>query len=297
VYVCTDGAPEPLTGFTDPEHTARGVLAAVLARPGDNVAAHETRDHEHGTATSIRTLLDEYETLAHHALKPRWADLLTAAGLTPEQLSDVQGSPAYGALSTALRRADAHGLPVAAALPRLLDGAAHKTQDLAAVVHARVERFTDAALDAGRGGPARLVGGLVPAVVDVADVELADALHARELLVDARTYLVLKRARLARAPWLAALGPQPTDQRSHRRWTTAARTVAAYRDRYDITDPTTPLGPGAGADRQRAAARDLAATAIATLATGAELLRPALLRPSGHSPPAVERECQIPMGR
>ncbi len=110
VYVCTDGAPEPLTGFADQEQTARGVLDAVLARTGDNTTAHETRHLEHETATSIRTLLAEYETIAHHALAPRWADLLTRAGLTPDQVADVEDSPAYGALSTALRRAEAHGL-------------------------------------------------------------------------------------------------------------------------------------------------------------------------------------------
>ncbi len=33
MYVCTDGAPEPLTGFADQENTARGVLTAVLSGP------------------------------------------------------------------------------------------------------------------------------------------------------------------------------------------------------------------------------------------------------------------------
>lgn len=150
---------------------------------------------------------------------------------------------------------------------------------------------------AGRGRLAQLVGGLIPAALHVGDAELADALQTRERLVDARSDLVLERARLAGAPWLAALGAEPAEERSRRSWTAAARTVAAYRDRYHITDPTTPLGPGVGADRQRAAARDLAATAIATLRTGVDVDEPDFPRRSSEPPLAVERDRRIPTGR
>lgn len=298
VYVCTDGASEPLTGFADVEHTARGVLEVVLSRTGDNTSAHEVRDLEHENATSIRTLLAEYETLAHHALAPRWADLLTRAGLTPQQVADLEDSPAYGAVSTSLRRAQAHRLPLAAALPRLIDGADRGADDLAAVLHARIERFTDAAVAGGRAAPARLVGGLVPAALDVADTEAVTALRVRARLVDERADALIKRARTAGAPWLDTLAPEPTEEPARSAWAAAARTVAAYRDRYGVTDQRDPLGPDAGNAGQRAAGRDLAAAALATLGVeGGGGARPSTPRPARPAEPKLEPECRTPVGR
>jgi len=297
VYVCTDGAPEPLTGFADQQQTARGVLEAVIARTGDNDSAHEVRHLEHETATSIRTRLAEYETIAHHALAPRWADLLTRAGLTPEQVADVEDSPAYGALSTALRRAEAHGLPLAAAMPRLVDGAGRDADDLAAVLHARVERFTDAAIAGGRTRPARLVGGLVPPALDVADTAAAEALRSRERLVEERADTMLERARTAGAPWAGALGNPPAVEPARSAWIAAARTVAAYRDRYGITEHGHPLGPAVETDRQRAGDRARAADALVTLGVDGGRRQPrarGLARPAAPGP---ERECRTSVGR
>ena len=42
-------------------------------------------------------------------------------------------------------------------------------------------------------------------------------------------------------PWTNALGAAPTDRRRAATWRKAARVVAAYRDRYRITDDA-PLG-------------------------------------------------------
>src|SRR5699024_9621990 len=43
------------------------------------------------------------------------------------------------------------------------------------------------------------------------------------------------------APWMRALGTSPSDTRRAAAWRRAARVVAAYRDRYRITDDA-PLG-------------------------------------------------------
>ncbi|MFZ1287273.1 MAG: TrwC relaxase, partial [Candidatus Phosphoribacter sp.] len=120
-YVCTDRAAETLAGFANDPLTAQTVLESVLGHVGAATSAHEVRDGETETATSIRTLAAEYETIAHHAQTSHWHHLLADAGLTTEQVQAVEDSPAYGALSVALRRAEAHGLPVPAALPRLTD--------------------------------------------------------------------------------------------------------------------------------------------------------------------------------
>jgi conjugative relaxase-like TrwC/TraI family protein len=261
-YVCTDRPVEPLPGFADEPTTARDVLLAVLGHVGATTSAHETRDIETETAASIRTLAAEYETLAHHAQAPRWRALLTAAGLAPSVVADIEESPAYGAVSVALRRADGHALPVDRAMPRLTTGLDRAVHDPAAVLHARVQRWTNAAVTAGRGRPASLVAGLIPAARGVSDSEMAAALHAREQLMEQRADQLLDRARAASAPWLRRLGAPPDDHAGREAWQRRARAVAAYRDRYAITDSHRPLGRASVASQQQQAERDLAAQAL-----------------------------------
>jgi hypothetical protein len=77
-----------------------------------------------------------------------------------------------------------------------------------------------------------------------------------------RTALERERARTtiaetaitAREPWTRALGPTPLDVHQRWNWVAQVRTVAAYRDRYHITD-TTPLGTERGGDNQHADAQ------------------------------------------
>ncbi|CAM2973054.1 MULTISPECIES: hypothetical protein [Dermacoccus] len=44
-------------------------------------------------------------------------------------------------------------------------------------------------------------------------------------------------------PWTADLGTASKGEKQQAAWWSAARTVAAYRDRYGITDDRTPFGP------------------------------------------------------
>jgi hypothetical protein len=282
VYVATDREVETLTGFADEAPTGRGVLLAALATPGAAVSAHEVADDERETASSIRTLAAEYETLAAVAQAPRWAAALTEAGLDGAAVAQMEASPAYGALSTALRRADAHQLPVEAALPRLAAGVMAGTRDPAAVLHARVEAWTAAAIRTGRAAPLEAVAGLLPAVrwaaaAPEAELErslsglgaarvpadLAAALRDRHVLMDQRVDELLDRAARADAPWLASLGPQPT-RRQAAAWETARRAVAAYRDRYCVTTRDV-LGPVVVGDTQRDDARTRCVQAVAAV--------------------------------
>jgi conjugative relaxase-like TrwC/TraI family protein len=261
-YVCTDVLPEPLHGFTDAPVTGRGVLTAVLSHVGAATSAHEVRAGEAEAAASINTLAAEYETLAHLADAPHWTALLADSGLTHEQVSAVSDSPAFGALTTALRRAEVYGLTVAAALPSLVERADAGAVDLASVLHERVDRWTRASLDAGRGRQARLIGGLIPTALHTVTGEIADALTARERLMEERAALLVQRAVVADARWLDELGAVPMDSDGRSRWEGRARTVAAYRDRYGVTDPLAALGFGEVRDRQQAVARALAAEAL-----------------------------------
>jgi len=263
-YVCTDRPVEPLPGFDDQPTTARSVLTAVMGNVGAAVSAHETAESEREQAASIRTLAAEYETIAHHAQTPRWTQMLTRAGLTPTQLDAVTASPAFGALATALRRAEAHGLNLEAALPRLIERADAGTVDLASVLHQRIERWTDMS----GGGTSRrnesFVLGLLPAAT-AEDPEMAAALHDRIQLMEQRADELIDRARLANAPWLAQLGPQPADPQDAATWRARARTVAAYRERHQVADPWGLLGDMESGTQQQRREATLAARAMTDL--------------------------------
>ena len=260
-YVCTDRPVEPLPGFEDQPTTARSVLTAVMGNVGAAVSAHETAEAERETATSIRTLAAEYETIAHHAQTPRWTQMLARAGLIPTQLDAVTVSPAFGALTTALRRAEAHGLNIEAALPRLLERVDAGTVDLAAVLHQRIERWADVSSTNTSGSADRFVLGLLPAAA-AEHPEMAAALTERVHLMEQRADELLDRARTASAPWLTQLGPEPPDPQQAAGWRARARTVVAYRERHQITDPWSALGTADGGNAQQRREEAIAARSM-----------------------------------
>ena len=292
-YVCTDVLPEPLQGFADVAPTSRGVLTAVLSHVGAATSAHEVRFDEAEAVSSIRTLAAEYETIAHLAEAPHWTALLERSGFASDQVRAIQTSPAFGALTTSLRRAEAYGLSVDAALPALADRANIGAVDIASVLHERVDRWTTASINAGRGRPARLVGGLIPAASRAAAGEMADALTVRERMIDERAALLVDRARAADAPWLSELGPIPVEAAGRARWERRARVVAAYRDHYGVTDGRDPLGPATEDDRQRAAARDIAAAIGIDAVAG----RSGVARVAAPAAPAPGPQRQASVGR
>jgi len=263
-YVCTDRVAEPLPGFEDEPTTARGVLTAVMGNVGAAISAHETAENEREQAASIRTLAAEYETIAHHAQTPRWTRLLTGAGLDARQVEEIVGSPAFGAMSTALRRAEALGLPVEAALPRLLERIDVGAADPASVLHQRVERWVASSPATGTDPRSGHVLGLIPPAT-VTDPEAATALTERIRLMEQRADELIDRARVAKAPWLAQLGPEPVEPQDAAAWRAAARTVVAYRERHQITDHWGPLGTVDERNAQQHREATIAARAITDL--------------------------------
>src|SRR5690606_36300445 len=80
---------------------------------------------------------------------------------------------------------------------------------------------------------------------------------------------VLDGAQTESVPWTKALGAQPNDRRRAATWRKAARVVAAYLDRYRITDDA-PLGaPPESAAQKIDAARARAALDQARVAAEA----------------------------
>lgn len=254
-YVATDTtddahvAPHP---SDNPDATARSVLYGVLQHVGAELSAHETITVEHERWGSIAQLAAEYETIAQAGQHNRWARLLTASGLDEKQVDDVLGSDTYGALSAELRRAEANHHDLDALFPRLVAARDFAdADDIASVLHHRLARATARPAGSGRTRRSpRLIAGLIPRASGVTDPEMHHALTEREELIEHRASAVLDRDLDEREAWTAALGNKPTDVRAAQRWRQAGRVVAAYRDRYQITDDT-PLGPGAGSDAQK----------------------------------------------
>ena len=243
---------EPHPG-DNPNVTARSALYGVLQHVGAELSAHETITAEQERWGSITQLAAEYETIAEAAQHDRWATLLAACGLTPEQVGDVLDSDAYGALSAELRHSEANHHDLDALLPKLLAARGlDDAEDIASVIHSRVARATARPAGSGRARkPPRLIVGLIPDARGPMSAEMRQALDERRDLIEQRADAVLHSALTDKEPWAAKLGTAPQDRKQRAAWRRAARTVAAYRDRYQITDDRNPLGPDPDSTSQK----------------------------------------------
>jgi conjugative relaxase-like TrwC/TraI family protein len=229
----------------NPDTTARSVLLGVLQHVGAEPSAHQAITAEHDRWGSIAQLAAEYETIAQEAQADRWHSLLANSGLTGEQIEDILSSDAYGALSAELRSAEANHHDLDQLLPRIVQARGFEdASDIASVLHARLTRATSRPAGSGRTRkPPRLIAGLIPTADGPMNPDMRQALTERQTLIEQRAATLLDTAIAAREPWTARLGPKPDEPRRQAAWLTAARTIAAYRDRYRITDDQHPLGP------------------------------------------------------
>jgi conjugative relaxase-like TrwC/TraI family protein len=123
-------------------------------------------------------------------------------------------------------------------------------------------------------GAQGMIAGLIPAAGRISDPDLRQALAERAVLIEQRADALVSRALTAGEPWITRLGPPPADPARRLLWERAASTVAAYRDRHGVTDPTNPFGEAHGggqwtrrADRRRAIAAIGAARRASEMAT------------------------------
>ena len=98
--------------------------------------------------------------------------------------------------------------------------------------------------------------------------DMRQALDERRDLIEQRADAVLRGALVDKEPWTAKLGTTPKDRKQQAAWRRAARTIAAYRDRYQITDDRTPLGPAPQSTRQKIDAARARAAANACFMSG-----------------------------
>ncbi|MGA5584513.1 MobF family relaxase [Streptomyces thermodiastaticus] len=253
-YVAVD-KPDPAHDGPHPgdntEATARSVLFGVLQHVGAELSAHETITAEQDTWASITQLAAEYETLAAAAQHDRWAALVRSSGLSDDDADDAIASPAFGALTAELRRAEANQHDVETLLPRLVRARGFgDADDIAAVLHYRLARATARPAGAGRARRTpRLIVGLIPEATGIMPSEMRQALTERRDLIEARADALLDTALTEKHEWITKLGTPPKVARAAQAWRHAARTIAAYRDRYGITGPA-PLGAPAEAETQ-----------------------------------------------
>lgn len=282
-YVVTDRPDDSHDGphpGDNAEATARSVLYGVLGHVGAELSAHETITAEQEAWGSVAQLSAEYETIAAAAQHDRWASLVRASGLTGDDAEAAISSDAFGALTAELRRAEANHHDIDTLLPRLARARAFgDADDIAAVLHYRLTRATARPAGSGRTRKApRLIAGLIPEASGTMSAEFRQALTERRALIEARTTALLNAALADREPWTAALSNPPAQERAAAAWRHAARTVAAYRDRYGITD-TTPLGAPAENEAQK----------IDAARASAALERARTLAASGHTEPERPR--------
>ncbi len=116
-------------------------------------------------------------------------------------------------------------------------------EDIAKVMHYRLARATAQPAGSGRTRKTpRLIAGLIPHVQGSIAANMRQALTERRELIETRADAILDTARQTGEPWTQPLGTPPAGRREQARWRRDARTIAAYRDRYQISDDT-PLGP------------------------------------------------------
>ena len=245
-YVILDRADEHAEPYPgdNPDATGRSVLFGVLQHVGAELSAHETITAEQEHWGSIAQLAAEYETIAAAAQRDRWATLIRASGLTAEQADAAIESEAFGALTAELRRAEANHHDLDTLFPRLVAARGFAdADDIASVLHYRVARVTARPAGSGRTRKApRLIAGLIPSADGPMTGDMRQAIDERRELIEARADAVLDTACGAAESWTRLLGDPPRDPRKTAAWRRYARTIAAYRDRYGITEDT-PLGP------------------------------------------------------
>ena len=227
-----------------PERSARDVLEDILASPSAERSAHEIMREELENATRLSRLVPMHDHLSQLAAADRFRPLFDAFDLDDATLSS---SPSYGPLLAALRLAEAQGVAPADILTAAVDMASLRTaKDIAAVLHSRIHA---ALRNAHPQGEAASLDGDAHSASGVPYRPIDASIDNLEAEISARIDSVLATAKLTNAAWLVnleeRLGGAAISEAAD-----LTRRVAAYRDRYDVSEPD-PLGPRSGSHRSR----------------------------------------------
>jgi len=264
LYVDTMYDPDADTQHGLPaERDAGDVLRQVMEARGADVSATETIAADWAEQHGIIRMWAEYDTIAVVAQRDRYDELVTSScsGVPPEHLEGLRDSAAYGPLLAALREAEALGLGVEQGLPMLVEGRSLATaDDVAAVLHGRVDRWIRTSSPQRRAAAGRIVG-LFPRLTGVTDPDMTRALDDRQALIEHRARQVAITAIVNRQPWVAQLGASPSDPVPRELWLRRLDTVAAYRERWGVAGGSI-LGKREPTSLEQEAQRRLAQVAI-----------------------------------
>ena len=232
------------------EVTASTVLFGMLQHSGAELSAHQTIEDEQERWSSIAQLAAEYNTIASEAQRDRWITELEHSGLASQQMTSVVESDSFGALTAELRRAEANHHDIADLLPTLVSRRGFDdAEDIGAVLLTRLQYATARPKHTHRRRPSRMIVGLIPVVGGPIAEDAARGLRERQQLMESRASALVEVAMSGPESWLARLPQAPVESLERQRWMTAAKTVAAYRDRYGVTSQN-PLGATAETDAQ-----------------------------------------------
>lgn len=267
LYVDTMYDPDMDTQHGIPmERDAGDVLRTVLQTRGADLSATEAMAAEWAEQYSINRLWAEYDTIVGLAQRERYDDLLRDSLGDREMVGEVTESQAYGPLLAALREADSLGLDVEHGLPALVKGRSLATaDDPTAVLHGRVDRWIKSA-DRSRQVNLERIAGLFPKPVFTAQSDLQDGLDDRARLIEERARAAAEAAVENGQPWAAQLGRRPADPVRREEWMLRLTTVAAYRERWGITDRSvlgTTEAPSVEQETQRCLAQAAVGRALA----------------------------------
>ncbi|HET7388352.1 MAG TPA: hypothetical protein VFJ19_16990, partial [Nocardioidaceae bacterium] len=233
-YVALDKPDEGHAPSESDEVNAHTVLYGVLQHIGGELSAHQMIAAEQERWSSIAQLAAEYETIGAVAQRDRWVAAIRGSGLTDAQVEQVLTSESFGPLTAELRRAEANHHDVDRLLPvlvarRSLDDA----EDIGAVLISRLQKAAQSKRGSRRPS-AKLVVGLIPVADGAMNEEMSTALTERADLMEERAMTLAEKAVEDKAAWLKRLGTAPATAAARRRWLHEVRTVAAYRDRYQV---------------------------------------------------------------
>nr|WP_238356302.1 MobF family relaxase [Kribbella italica] len=238
-YIATH---EPAGDLHEPQtrESMYEVLATVLEQEGIEKSAHETMQGELDNATNLRQLVPIHEHLCQIAAGQRYRATIDSSALDASARAELRASSAYGPLLAALRRAEAAGLDPKTTFHKAVTQAnLDNARDLAAVLHARVERLASPT-DHRRAQPQPLIAGLVRPTATITDPAFTAPLRELETLISQRADWLVEQAEQKAAPWHEALKEGLTG-RTLEEFHVLVREVAAYRERYGVRGAE-PLG-------------------------------------------------------
>ncbi|NUR97929.1 MAG: hypothetical protein HOV67_22070 [Kribbellaceae bacterium] len=191
-------------------------------------------------ATRLDRLIPIHEHLCQLDARERYRPAITNSGLDPIDQAALQSSPAFGPLITALRRAEHLRLDIPTTLHQAVNQSSlTNANDLASVLHARVERLTTRAERRTRRTPPTLIAGLITPAIHVSNPTYRAALRELESQIAQRADWLAEQAGSADEPWYGLLIASLSDTTDRRRQ--LIRDIAAYRERYQVQAPD-PLG-------------------------------------------------------